>query len=136
MTPHLNIRGWRRALGAHWTIDESTNVGLAQHVHGPDAVRAGFWLTGGGVYFFWNVCTALGALGANALGNPAAWGLDAAVPAAFAGLLWPRLSDWFTRGVAAVAMITALGFTPVLPAGTAIIATVIVAVAVGWRERS
>jgi len=39
-------------------------------------------LTGTGVFLFWNIFTLLGALGAKALGNPASWGLDAAVPAA------------------------------------------------------
>jgi predicted branched-subunit amino acid permease len=136
MTPHLGVKGWRRALAAQWTIDESTNVGLAQLPLGPDAVRAGFWLTGAGVYFFWNVFTLAGALGAKSIGNPAAWGLDAAVPAAFLGLLWPRLRDRFTQLVALAAMAFSLLATPVLPSGTAIIATVIVAIFAGWRDRS
>ena len=136
MSPRLGVRGWRRVLAAHWTIDESTNVSLAQGSFGAEAVRAGFWLTGGGVYLFWNLFTFAGALGAKALGNPAAWGLDAAVPAAFVGLLWPRLADRFSRTVALFACCAALGFTPFLPAGTAIIATVIVAVLAGWRPRS
>jgi predicted branched-subunit amino acid permease len=136
MTPHLAVRGWRRVLAAQWTIDESTNVGLAQRHHGPEAVRAGFWITGAGVYLFWNLFTLAGALGAKSIGNPAAWGLDAAVPAAFLGLLWPRLTDRFTQLVAAGAMVFALAATPVLPSGTAIIATVVVAIGVGWRDRS
>ena len=136
MAPRLNVGRWGKALAAHWTIDESTNVGLAQGALGPEAVRAGFWLTGGGVYLFWNLFTLAGALGAKALGNPAAWGLDAAVPAAFVGLLWPRLSDGFSRLVALFACFAALGFTPFLPAGTAIIATVVVAVLAGWGARS
>lgn len=134
MAPRLEVRGWRRLIAAQITIDESTNVALAQVPHGPDAVRHGFWLTGSGVFLFWNLFTLLGALGAKSLGNPAAWGLDAAVPAAFLGLLWPRLEDLRLQVVAAVAATFALVMTPVLPSGTPIIATVVVAVAAGWRK--
>lgn len=132
MAPRLEVTGWRRLAAAQLTIDESTNVGLAQHSLGTHAVRHGFWLTGTGVYVFWNLFTLLGALGAKSLGDPAAWGLDAAVPAAFLGLLWPRLKDARIRVVAGVAVIFSLVMTPLLPAGTPIIATVLVAVAAGW----
>ncbi len=98
-------------------------------------MRRGFWLTGLGVYVFWNIFTLLGAIGAKALGNPASWGLDAAVPAAFLGLLWPRLTTPFLRVVAVSSMGFALVITPWLPAGLPIIASVLVAVVFGWRER-
>ena len=61
-----------------------------------------------GVFVFWNIFTLLGALGAKALGNPASWGLDAAVPAAFLGLLWPRLQSNYLRVVAATSMAFAM----------------------------
>ena len=134
MAPQLEVRGWRRLLAAQITIDESTNVALAQSPLGPAAVRHGFWLTGSGVFIFWNIFTLLGALGAKSLGNPAAWGLDAAVPAAFLGLLWPRLKDVRVRVIAGVAVVFALIMTPLLPSGTPIIATVVVAVVAGWRS--
>jgi 4-azaleucine resistance transporter AzlC len=134
MAPQLEVKGWRRLLAAQITIDESTNVALAQASHGPDAVRHGFWLTGSGVFLFWNIFTLLGALGAKSLGNPASWGLDAAVPAAFLGLLWPRLKDAHLRVIAGIAAIFALVMTPILPSGTPIIATVLVAVLAGWRQ--
>jgi len=134
MAPRLEVTGWRRLVAAQLTIDESTNVGLAQHSLGPAAVRHGFWLTGTGVYVFWNVFTLLGAMGAKSLGDPAAWGLDAAVPAAFLGLLWPRLQDARVRVIAGVAVVFSLVMTPILPAGTPIIATVVVAVVGGWRS--
>jgi 4-azaleucine resistance transporter AzlC len=134
MAPQLEVRGWRRLLAAQITIDESTNVALAQASHGPDAVRHGFWLTGSGVFLFWNIFTLVGALGAKSLGNPASWGLDAAVPAAFLGLLWPRLKDARLRVIAGIAAIFALVMTPILPSGTPIIATVLVAVVAGWRQ--
>ncbi len=135
MAPLLHNRGWRRVAAAYVTIDESTAVALSQAPRGVEAMRAGFWLTGTGVYLFWNIFTLAGAVGAHALGSPASWGLDAAVPAAFLGLLWPRLENNFLRGVAVAAMAFAILMTPLLPAGLEIVATVIVAIAVGWRAR-
>lgn len=134
MAPQLQVRGWRRLLAAQITIDESTNVALAQSPHGVDVVRHGFWLTGSGVFLFWNIFTLVGALGAKSLGNPAAWGLDSAVPAAFLGLLWPRLKETRVRVIAGVSAGFFLIMTPLLPSGTPIIATVAVAVAAGWRQ--
>ncbi|MFI5034594.1 MAG: AzlC family ABC transporter permease [Acidimicrobiales bacterium] len=135
MAPLVRARGARRWVAAHVTIDESTGVALSQAPRGVDAMRAGFWLTGGSVYLFWNLFTLLGAFGAQALGSPASWGLDAAVPAAFLGLLWPRLENGFLRWVAVAAMSFATLMTPLLPAGLEIVATVLVAVVVGWRPR-
>jgi predicted branched-subunit amino acid permease len=135
MAPLLRVRGLRRVAAAHLTIDESTGVALSQAPRGTAAMRAGFWLTGSGVYVFWNIFTLLGALGAKALGDPASWGLDAAVPAAFLGLVWPRLENTFLRVVAASSMAFALVITPWLPAGLPIIASALVAVAFGWRPR-
>jgi branched chain amino acid efflux pump len=135
MAPLVQTHGLRRILAAHVTIDESTGVALSQAPRGTAAMRAGFWLTGLGVYVFWNLFTLLGALGAQALGNPASWGLDAAVPAAFLGLVWPRLESPFLRATAAASMAVAIALVPVLPAGLEIIATVLVAVVLGWRPR-
>jgi predicted branched-subunit amino acid permease len=135
VAPLLRVHGPRRVLAAHVTIDESTGVALSQAPRGVEAMRAGFWLTGLGVYLFWNLFTLLGALGARAMGNPASWGLDAAVPAAFLGLLWPRLENNFLRLVAVAAMAFAVAVTPLVPPGLEIIATVVIAVVVGWRPR-
>ena len=135
MAPLLQVKGARRVFAAHVTIDESTGVALSQAPRGVAAMREGFWITGTGVFVFWNIFTLLGALGAQALGNPASWGLDAAVPAAFLGLLWPRLQTNFLRAVALTAMGFAILVTPSLPAGLPIIATTSVAVVLGWRAR-
>ena len=135
MAPLLRVRGLRRLGAAHLTIDESTGVALSQAPRGTRAMRAGFWLTGAGVYLFWNLFTLLGALGARALGDPAAFGLDAAVPAAFLGLLWPRLEDNFLRATALASMALVLLITPWLPAGLPIVCSTFVALAAGWRAR-
>jgi predicted branched-subunit amino acid permease len=136
MAPIMQIRGWRRVLGAQVTIDESTGVALGQSELGRDAMRQGFWLTGIGVYVFWNLFTLVGALGAQAMGDPAAWGLDAAVPAAFLGLVWPRLTNNFERVLAISAMALSLALTPFVAAGIPIISTALLAVAFGWKARS
>ena len=76
-----------------------------------------------------------GALGAQAMGNPAAWGLDAAVPAAFLGLVWPRLKTSVDRALALSAVAMALVLTPYLPAGLPIIATTLLALGMGLRKK-
>lgn len=134
MSPLLQTKGAKRILAAHITIDESTGVALSQEKLGLDAMRSGFWLTGIGVFVFWNLFTLAGAFGAQAMGNPAAWGLDAAVPAAFLGLVWPRLTSLSDRVLAIAAMAVSLGLTPLLPAGIPIIATAFLALAIGMRK--
>jgi predicted branched-subunit amino acid permease len=133
MAPVLQVKGIKRVIAAQITIDESTGVSLSQERQGVSAMRQGFWLTGIGVYVFWNIFTLAGALGAQAMGNPSAWGLDAAVPAAFLGLLWPRLAKNSDRILAVCALVLALILTPFTPAGVPIIATAALAVIFGIR---
>lgn len=134
MAPRLNVKGLKRIVAAHLTIDESTAVALGAEKRGADAMRHGFWLTGIGVFLFWNLFTLAGALGAQAMGDTRAWGLDSAVPAAFLGLVWPRLENNRDRTLAIGSVIFALVMTPILPAGLPIIATAFIAIAVGLRR--
>jgi len=60
--------------------------------------------------------------------------LDAAVPAAFCGLVWPRLKDKRLFLISACAIILALLLTPITPAGIPIITTVLLAVIFGWKK--
>ena len=133
LAPLLKLKGLKRVVGAQVTIDESTGVALGQSDLGEDAMRQGFWLSGIGVYIFWNFFTVVGALGAQAMGNPAAWGLDAAVPAAFLGLVWTRLTNKLERTLAIAAMVLSLAMTPFVAAGIPIISTALLAVAFGWK---
>jgi predicted branched-subunit amino acid permease len=135
MAPILKVRGFKRLVAAHITIDESTGVSLSQEARGPEAMREGFWLTGFGVFIFWNLFTLAGALGAKAMGDPSAWGLDAAVPAAFLGLVWPRLKSSTDKTLAIIAAVFAIATTPFLPAGLPIIGTAVIAVIVGLRVK-
>ena len=134
MAPRLQVKGLKRVVAAHVTIDESTGVALGQEARGIDAVRKGFWYTGIGVFVFWNLFTLAGALGAEAMGDVRAFGLDSAVPAAFLGLVWPRLIGNFERALAVGCALFAVAMTPVLPAGLPIIATAFIAIAVGLKR--
>lgn len=132
MAPILKVKGLKRILAAQITIDESTAVATLQE---NDADRRrGFYVTGIGVYVFWNLFTFLGALGASAIGDPSVWGLDAAVPAAFCGLIWPRLKNKTHFVVSALAIAWALLLTPITPAGIPIITTVLLAVIFGLKK--
>ncbi len=134
MAPILKLAGLRRFLGAQITIDESTGVALSQESRGDDAMRYGFFATGIGVFIFWNLFTFIGALGANSIGDPSSWGLDAAVPAAFLGLVWPRLVNRKARIAALLSALLAITITPFLGAGLPIIATVLIALVIGWKS--
>ena len=133
MAPRLKVRGFKRVVAAQITIDESTAVALGQESRSASAMRQGFWLTGFGVFFFWNLFTLAGALGAQAMGDIRVWGLDSAVPAAFLGLVWPRLKSNRDKFLAISCVCFALAMTPILPAGLPIIATAFIAIAVGVR---
>jgi predicted branched-subunit amino acid permease len=131
----LGLRGTRKAVAAQLVIDESTAMCLA-HQDDVRARRLAFWSTGLAVFVLWNLATLAGALAGSALGDPQTYGLDAAVPAAFLALLWPRLTEWRSRVVALGAAAVALLLTPVAPAGLPVMAAALVAVLVGvtWRD--
>lgn len=132
MAPILKVKGIRRVLAAQITIDESTAVATLQD--NDEDRKRGFYLTGIGVYIFWNLFTFLGALGASAIGDPSVWGLDAAVPAAFLGLIWPRLKNKLQFIFSAIAIAWALLLTPITPAGIPIITTVLLAIVFGVKK--
>lgn len=125
----LDVRGWRRVLAAHLTIDESTAVAIGQ----PDTAqsRIGFWVTGATVFVLWNATTLLGALAGDALGDPRTYGLDAAAAAAFVGLLWPRLRGRDPLATAVLAVVITLVLAPSTPAGVPVLVAAGAAVVVG-----
>jgi predicted branched-subunit amino acid permease len=125
----LGVRGPRKLLAAQLVIDESTAMSLA---HDSDrANRLGFWATGASVYVLWNLGTLIGALGAHALSNPRAAGLDAAAPAAFLALLAPRVRSRSTVAVALIAAAIAMASVPLLPVGGPVLVAALVAIVVG-----
>jgi predicted branched-subunit amino acid permease len=126
-------------VNAHLTIDESTAVALAQA--DPRQSRIGFWTTGIALFVVWQTTTVLGALAGEAMGDPRAYGLDAAAAAAFVALVWPRL---FGRGAdgrtgamatAALAMVLTLVSAPFVPTGVEVLVGACAALVIGLRDR-
>jgi predicted branched-subunit amino acid permease len=132
LAPLLQVSGRRRLLAAQLTIDESTAMAVAQP--NARAARLGFWATGAAVFVCWNIATVVGALGASRIGDPASFGLDAAVPAALLALVWPQLRDHTTRMVALGAAAVALALSPVFPPGVPVLVAASVAVIAAWPD--
>ncbi len=112
----------RKLVAAQVTIDESTAVSVASS---RSLAGVGFWAAGLSVYVMWNLMTLIGAAGAASL-DTHALGLDAAVGAAFLGLLWPRLREsWEVAlggaALAAIAVPLTPAGVPVLVAGLAVL---------------
>ena len=129
MKPLLGVLGWKTPIAAQFNIDETTGVATAQSNLAD--TRKGFWLTGVSVFVFWNLLTFAGALLGESIGDPSAYGLDAAAAAAFLGLLWPRLRALQPIAVAVAAGVIAVVLSPVLPAGLPILIAALSAVVVG-----
>ncbi|MFI6346260.1 AzlC family ABC transporter permease [Streptomyces sp. NPDC050560] len=125
LSPLLALpRAWR-PIAAHIVIDETTAVTLGQ----PDrrSARIGFTVTGLTLFVMWVATSAVGALGARAIGDTDAWGLDAAGPAAFLALLAPMLRGRTERAVAPLAAALGLLLLPVLPAGLPVLVAALAA---------
>ncbi|MBW8171731.1 AzlC family ABC transporter permease [Ornithinimicrobium sp. Arc0846-15] len=131
MASLLNVQGVTRVLAAHLTIDESTAVAVGQSDQ--RQARIGFWATGISVFIFWNLMTLLGALLGDAMGDPRAYGLDAAAAAAFLALLWPRLNGGDPLATAALAVLLTVVSAPFVPAGIPVLIAVAAALLVGLR---
>ena len=130
---------WLRPITAQLTIDESTAVALAQDSQRES--RIGFYTTGIALFIIWNTTTLLGALAGEAMGDPKAYGLDAAAAAAFVALVWPRL---FGRGeggrtgpiaTAALAMALTMISAPFTPTGVEVLVGATAALVIGLRDR-
>ena len=126
LSRRLGLRGVRRLVAAQIVIDESTAMALRPR--DPTNAALAFVTTGGSIFVLWNLATLAGAVAGNSLGDPAAYGLDAAVPAAFLALLWPRLRSTSARVTALAAALVALGLVPLVRPGLPIIAAASVAV--------
>jgi branched chain amino acid efflux pump len=121
----LRLRGVARMAAAQLVLDESTAMALKPR--DPRNARLGFFTAGLAVFVLWNLATLAGAVGGQALGDPRAYGLDAAVPAAFLALVWPRLDSSRTRVTAVTASAVALALVPLLRPGLPILAAAAVA---------
>lgn len=133
LAPDLRGPTWWRALVSQMVIDESTAVATSEE--GPAERRFGFLVGGLAVFTLWNLSTVLGAVVVGGAGDVIErYGLDATIPAAFLGLLWPRLGEGRQRAVALAGAVIALVLSPFTPAGVAVVASV-AAVLVRGRRR-
>ena len=124
----LTPRGWKRLGTAHFVIDETTAMAVGQPTL--PLQRYAFWVTGVILCALWQVGTLAGAL-AGAAVDPKVFGLDAAAPAVYLALLWPRLAGAAQRWVAVAGAGVALVLLPLVPQGVPVIAAAAVAVIAG-----
>jgi 4-azaleucine resistance transporter AzlC len=127
----LELTGWRRVAAAQLVIDESTAMALKPA--DPDDAPLGFFATGLAVFVLWNASTLVGAVAGNAIGDPTTYGLDAAVPAAFLALVWPRLDTTTKRLTSLTAAALALTLVPITTPGVPVIAAAGVAILAALR---
>ena len=136
MAPILQVTGFKKMIAAQLTIDESTGVALSQseiaEPHRSRAQQLGFWATGVSVFVFWNIATFVGSITVNAIGDPKAFGLDAAIAAGLFALVWPQIKDNQTFLAAFGGALIALLMTPIFPPGIPVLASAVVAVVIGW----
>ena len=139
LAPTLDGPRWKRALLAQLVIDESTAISTVQDE--PRWRRYGFLAGGLAVFVVWNLTTLLGvALASMSDTFITDWGLDAAAPAAFLALVWPRVSDPGSGRLrdGAALRIALLGgaiatlAVPFTPAGIPILLSGLGVLAVGW----
>ncbi|RZS80151.1 putative branched-subunit amino acid permease [Motilibacter rhizosphaerae] len=122
-----------RLAAAQVTIDESTAVAVANEAD-TTAAELGFWLTGVSVYVLWSLGTLVGALGAQSLGRPEAYGLDAAAPAAFAAFLAPQLRRRGVLPVVVVSLVLCAVAVPLTRPGIPVVLAVLPALVVAARR--
>ncbi|TFH15837.1 MAG: branched-chain amino acid ABC transporter permease [Acidimicrobiales bacterium] len=115
---------WKRAAMSPLMIDESTAVGAAQEeLHWR---RYGYLVAGIGVFVVWNLTTIVGFVVFSDAGSMITdLGLDAAAPAAFLALLWPRLSSPPQRRTAITGALIAVVLIPFTAPGVPILASML-----------
>jgi predicted branched-subunit amino acid permease len=121
MTSALTGPWWKRAAWSQLMIDESTAIGSAQ----PERRwrRYGYLCSGLAIFATWNLTTFIGATALSSSGElVTTWGIDAAIPAAFLALLWPRLADAGQRRSSLAGGLIALVLVPFTPPGVPILA--------------
>jgi len=122
MAPALAGPRWRRAALSQLMIDETTAVGSAQASRA--AQRYAYRFCGITLFVAWNVSTLVGAAGLSSAGDlVSSLGIDAAIPAAFLALLWPRLADHPQRRAALAGALLALALDPIAPPGIPVVAS-------------
>jgi predicted branched-subunit amino acid permease len=122
-----------RLVGSQLVTDETVAFAIVQ----PDRERsrAAFWLCGVLLYLAWNVGTIAGVLAGQAIGEPSAFGLDAAFPAALLALVLPSLRGSSVIRPALLGAAIALAASPLLPPGVPLLLALAGLIAVPRKER-
>lgn len=120
-----------KLVGTHVLIDQSTAFALAA---GDDKRRArqAFWTVGLTLFVVWNIGTVIGALAGQFIADPAALGLDAALPAILLALVMPSLKDRRTLLAGLLGTAVALATSFFLPAGVPVLLA-LVGLVVMWK---
>jgi predicted branched-subunit amino acid permease len=129
VAPSLEGGAVARFLQAQLVVDESWAVSTRDAGGFDVRILVG---AGAGLYVAWVGGTAIGVAFGEALGDPAALGLDAAFPALFVALLLPHLRSRRAVAAAALGGAVALVLTPLAPPGIPIVASAL-ACLVGLR---
>jgi 4-azaleucine resistance transporter AzlC len=119
VAPWLEGPVWSRLLRAQLVVDESWAIAAEGEGRYHPKVLVG---AGVGLYVAWVAGTAIGSIGAQAIGDPSRFGLDAAFPALFLALLVPQVRDRLALSAALLGGAIALALTPMVPAGVPIVA--------------
>ena len=131
VAPYLPGGPIRRFVLSQLVVDESWAI-AARGDGEFDAHR----LVGAGIVLWlaWVGGTIVGVIGGEALGDPAALGLDAAFPALFLALLVPQLNGRRAIAAALGGAAIALALVPIAPPGVPIIAAAAAALIGLWRR--
>ena len=124
----LHPAGSTRLLAAQLVIDETTAMATGQPTS--RAKSYAFWATGLVLFGLWQLGSLAGAVVGSAI-DPADFGLDAAAPAVFLALLWPRLRNRGAARVAVCGAAVAVLLVPIVPPGVPVIAAAAVALIAG-----
>lgn len=130
VAPYLEGPAWSRFVRAQLVVDESWAIAAEGDGRFNPRVLIGAGLV---LYASWVCGTAVGAIGGEALGDPATLGLDAAFPALFLALLVPQLRGRRSVQAAVLGATIALALTPIAPAGVPIVAAA-AACLIGFRH--
>lgn len=131
--PRLWPGGWRRLLAAHTIFDP--NAAIAARGDDVDTSRRSFVIATWFLVPPWIVGSVFGAVVADHLGDPAALGLDAVLPALLLAIIWPRLASPTGRRVGLVAVVVALALVELTPGGVPVLAAAAAAALVGRTGR-
>jgi 4-azaleucine resistance transporter AzlC len=124
----IGRRARSRLVGSHLMVDESVAFALGQE--GIARQRRAYWLTGTALFVAWNIGTAVGYLAGSSVGDPTAFGIDAAFPAGLLALVWPTLREEPALRVALVGAVLALATTPFLAPGLPVLVALLALVTV------